>query len=805
MAAALIIAPIALTIGSTSLVLSSVNTTAITNLTNRVELLEQEGVQGPSGVPGIPGNNGDSGLPGLPGATGPSGLPGATGPSGPSGIPGPGGGATGPTGVSGPPGSTGPSGIPGTIGATGPSGIGATGPSGIPGTDGVTGPSGVPGIDGVTGPSGIPGTIGATGPSGIPGTTGATGPIGPGFAPVSADVNMNSFSLLNLSTISSNGTSGISWGAGAVAGPAGSIVIGDRSTIVLDGTILGRDSIANAATVTLIGIANVANAAYVTLIGYNNSTNGAGIQGIALGYNNAIQASNGICIGTSSTSSAAFAHTFGSGITNFTANSLLIGNVSGGGVDFVNIRPATNNTCDLGAATTNVFKDVYANGSLIGATNSRTIDNIVSNSGSSTSGNLASLSGTTGKIITDSTIAATSVVVGPASAVTSRLASYNGTSGKLIQDSGITVVSNGLAMTGDLRVNTNAFVVDATNKRIGVGRTDPIYPIEAIGYIASTDGGSLANVKHCTMHYDIGGDLSDISSYDDGLADYKDLRLSCHNLGLNSVSAGLGIGVLCIANATSAPSTNPVGGGALYVASGALNYIGTSGLAKNLVNTLSLGGGTMTGAIAMGSNAITGVSSLGAASITMTGAIAMGSNAITGVSSLGAASITMTGAIAMGSNAITAASSIGASSITFSSTSGVIGTTTNNNAAAGSVGEFVTANASNAITTGALANITSISLTAGDWDVFGNVGVVPSSTMTVLIGGISTVSVTFPAVLSGAYISQVQTFPTGQAQYAFVGQTRLSLSGTTTVYMVLRADFASTATGGGYIAARRCR
>ncbi len=790
MAAALIIAPIALTIGSTSLVLSSVNTTAITNLTNRVELLEQEGVQGPSGVPGVPGNNGDNGLPGLPGvtgptgpsgipgpgggatgptgpsgipgatgvsglagATGPSGIPGDTGPTGPSGLPGATGlaGATGPSGIPGTVGETGvsgPSGIPGEVGATGPSGVpgevGATGPSGIPGEVGATGPSGIPGTIGATGPSGIPGTVGATGPSGIPGTVGATGPsgltgaTGPGFAPVSANVNMNSFSLTNLSTIISNGTSGISWGAGTVAGPAGSIVIGDGSTMVSDGTILGPYSVANATQVTLIGI--------------NNTTTGGGIQGIALGYGNAIQALNGICIGTASISGAAYAHTFGTGITNSTANSLLIGNFSGGGVDFVNIRPATNNTCDLGAAATNVFKDVYANGSLIGGTNSRTIDNIVSNSGASTSGNLASLSGTTGKIITDSTIAATSVVVGPASAVTSRLASYNGTSGKLIQDSGITVVSNGLTMTGDLKINTDAFVVDATNKRIGVGRTDPIYPIEAIGYIASTNGGTLANVKHCTMRYDIGGDLSEIGSYDDGAADYKDLILSCHNLGFNSVSAGLGIGVLCIANAAFAPSTNPVGGGALYVASGALNYIGTSGLAKNLSNTLSLGGGTMTGAIAMGSNAITG-----------------------------------------------------ASSIAFSSTSGVIGTTTNNNAAAGSVGEFVTANASSGLTSGALTNITSISLTAGDWDVFGNVGVVPTSTLTVIIAGISTTSITLPSTLSGAYISQVQTFPSAQAQYAFVGQTRLSLSATTTVYMVLRADFASTAGGGGYIGARRCR
>jgi len=51
----------------------------------------------------------------------------------------------------------------------------------------------------------------------------------------------------------------------------------------------------------------------------------------------------------------------------------------------------------------------------------------------------------------------------------------------------------------------------------------------------------------------------------------------------------------------------------------------------------------------------------------------------------------------------------------------LIGTTTNDNAAAGQVGEYVsstiTGGASVALTPGVATNITSISLTAGDWDV----------------------------------------------------------------------------------------
>ena len=45
-----------------------------------------------------------------------------------------------------------------------------------------------------------------------------------------------------------------------------------------------------------------------------------------------------------------------------------------------------------------------------GATNSRTADNIVSNTGTSTSGNLASMSGTTGKVNQKSAIVAANVV-----------------------------------------------------------------------------------------------------------------------------------------------------------------------------------------------------------------------------------------------------------------------------------------------------------------------------------------------------------------------------------------------------------
>ena len=49
------------------------------------------------------------------------------------------------------------------------------------------------------------------------------------------------------------------------------------------------------------------------------------------------------------------------------------------------------------------------------------------------------------------------------------------------------------------------------------------------------------------------------------------------NLGLGSTQFGSGVNVIGIADATTAPTTNPTGGGVLYVEAGALKYRGSSG------------------------------------------------------------------------------------------------------------------------------------------------------------------------------------------------------------------------------------
>ena len=56
------------------------------------------------------------------------------------------------------------------------------------------------------------------------------------------------------------------------------------------------------------------------------------------------------------------------------------------------------------------------------------------------------------------------------------------------------------------------------------------------------------------------------------------------DIGINGLSVGGGAGVVFVANATVMPTTNPTGGGILYVEAGALKYRGSSGTVTTLGN-----------------------------------------------------------------------------------------------------------------------------------------------------------------------------------------------------------------------------
>jgi hypothetical protein len=151
--------------------------------------------------------------------------------------------------------------------------------------------------------------------------------------------------------------------------------------------------------------------------------------------------------------------------------------------------------------------------------------------------------------------------------------------------------------------------------------------------------------------------------------------------------------------------------------------------------------------------------------------------------------------------------------ITFTpTTGGIVGTTTNDNVAALKVGEYIFSNITSpgvTLSTGTAADITSISLTPGDWDVWGNIvnGPAGGTTATQLIAWISTTSATLPtAPNNGAEILITQAFAAGATQAYPVGQIRLSLAITTSVFLSIQQSFAVAGmTAYGFIGARRRR
>lgn len=141
-------------------------------------------------------------------------------------------------------------------------------------------------------------------------------------------------------------------------------------------------------------------------------------------------------------------------------------------------------------------------------------------------------------------------------------------------------------------------------------------------------------------------------------------------------------------------------------------------------------------------------------------------------------------------------------------TNGVGGTTTDDDAPAGMIGEYLENVATfGGMTSNVISDIGTISLTAGDWDVWANVGfsIGVGASMTKAVAWVNTVSAALPAVeraigtfggsINGTFLYQIPT-----------GSLRVSIAATTTIYMSALSVF----TGGsvssqGVLMARRAR
>lgn len=83
-------------------------------------------------------------------------------------------------------------------------------------------------------------------------------------------------------------------------------------------------------------------------------------------------------------------------------------------------------------------------------------------------------------------------VRGPDNSTDNALTRWDGVDGRLVQNSPVTVDDSGnmagvgtFTGSGNVTINTNAFVVDATNKRAGIG-TSPTYALDVQGLAAAT-------------------------------------------------------------------------------------------------------------------------------------------------------------------------------------------------------------------------------------------------------------------------------------------------------------------------------
>lgn len=140
------------------------------------------------------------------------------------------------------------------------------------------------------------------------------------------------------------------------------------------------------------------------------------------------------------------------------------------------------------------------------------------------------------------------------------------------------------------------------------------------------------------------------------------------------------------------------------------------------------------------------------------------------------------------------------------------GVTDGSNASAGAIGEYISSLVGSGVsipTTGTVINITSISLTSGDWDVFGAVTFVSSSTAVVTYGRgcVSTTSASINFPYCAGYSNGTGSALIGSADLPVaVPPIRVNVSTTTTVYLCATQGFASGTTSAyGYIAARRRR
>lgn len=133
------------------------------------------------------------------------------------------------------------------------------------------------------------------------------------------------------------------------------------------------------------------------------------------------------------------------------------------------------------------------------------------------------------------------------------------------------------------------------------------------------------------------------------------------------------------------------------------------------------------------------------------------------------------------------------------------GNNTNTAPPTGFIGEIISSSATSvSISNGTPANVTSIDLTAGIWNISGIVANSYTGSATALIMGISTNSASFTGTTRGIDQWQANISTSGGVITGTIPTKRVTLSGTTTYYLVTQGAFTTgTASANGLISATR--
>lgn len=364
-------------------------------------------------------------------------------------------------------------------------------------------------------------------------------------------------------------------------------------------------------------------------------------------------------------------------------------------------------------------------------------------------------------------------------------------------------------------------------------------------YDLNAESTTLSSVKRLSPSYDNDTDIGSVSKRFKGVYCATINGSSVPASGYLPLSGGTMTGPIAMAtqNITNASLVTPALGiptsGTLTSCTGLPISTGVSGLAAGASTFLAtatsanlqalMSDETGTGALVFANSPVMVAPALGIpASATLTnctglpvstGISGLGANVATALGTFSSANIlaaattkTGTGNLTFASSPVLISPTLGAASatsITFSSTSGIIGSTTNDSASAGSVAELIessVAGGSVSLTTTVTSNITSVSLTAGNWLVWGGFVTVGTGTATQIKCGLNTVSSTYAGEPNNgaAFVSNVN-FTASNTNAGSCGMRRYALASTTTIYLVINMNFSATQTCGGYIGALRLR